>query len=325
MTEVLGSGADLTRGRQTRAFEEEFADYVGARHAVACSSGTAALWLAVKAMEPSEWRVPAITFAATRNAALRHQIVDVDPDTGLLSDDSPGGAELVQRTVFVDYAGVPMDGWSVEDAAHALGSHYCNGHMVGSAGLTCFSFHPAKTITTGEGGMVTTQSQGVAEYMRRLRDNGIVRSPEYPPGYYDNSGYGLNFHMGEMAAALGRSQLRRIKTILAKRRELALHYIAALPRSVRTVIRNAEEVSKNACHIFPVLIDFEALETTRERVMAELMRQGIETNVHYVPLQRGLPGAEEFYRRELTLPLHCGLTLDDVDRVCNALGEILRG
>ena len=171
--------------------------------------------------------------------------------------------------------------------------------------------------------MVTTPDEGMAREMRRLRDNGIVRSRKDPPGYYDNSGFGLNFHMGEMGAALGRSQLRRIGSILWERRHLALQYMRKLPDSVRPVIPDGEHVEVNACHIFPVLIDFEALGTTRERVMYDLLRRGIETNVHYVPLKRGLPGAEEFYRRELTLPLHCGMTVQDVDYVCAALAEVL--
>lgn len=326
VTAMLKSGEDLTRGRQTRAFEEEFAAYAGARYAVACSSGTAALWLAAQACSviSGPWQVPAITFAATRNALDSFEIVDCDPDTGL-------GKFTQDPALAVMYAGQTAGGGNlIVDAAHALGSVLCDGIKVGGkATLTCFSFHPAKTITTGEGGMVTTPDEGLAREMRRLRDNGIVRSRKDPPGWYDNSGFGLNFHMGEMGAALGRSQLRRIESILQERRNLVRHYLFRIPDSVRPILQSEggycdeDMLRRNACHIFPVLIDFEALGTTRERVMYDLLRRGIETNVHYVPLKRGLPGAEEFYRRELTLPLHCGMTLQDVGYVCAVLAEVL--
>jgi dTDP-4-amino-4,6-dideoxygalactose transaminase len=324
VTELLRSGEDLSRGRQTRAFEGEFAAYVGAKYAVACSSGTAALWLACNAIDAIDtvgWIVPAITFAATRNATQDGmlEICDVDPETGLM--DGPQEASALLRLP-VHYAGQIAGRAEVEDAAHALGSRYDTGTLIGSGGglACCFSFHPTKTITTGEGGMVTTEDEGLANEMRRLRDNGVVRSKADPPGYCDNTGYGLNFHMSEIAAALGRSQLRRIDGILENRQRLAACYLRILPKTVLPVVRSEK---RNACHIFPVLIDFQALGTTRERVMYELAWRGIETNVHYVPLKRGLPGAEEFYRRELTLPLHCGMSLEDVGYVCDALEEVL--
>src|SRR3990167_11232264 len=235
VTAVLKSGEDLTRGRQTRAFEEEFAAYVGAKYAVACSSGTAALWLANQASVYSggPWHVPAITFAATRNALDSFEIVDCDPSTGL-------GRFVDAPVVAVMDAGQLVGGGnSIVDAAHGLGSVCSDGKNVGNQdAATCFSFHPAKTITTGEGGMVTTGDEGMSREMRRLRDNGIVRSRKDPPGYYDNSGFGLNFHMGEMGAALGRSQLRRIGSILWERRHLALQYMRKLPDSVRPVLQS---------------------------------------------------------------------------------------
>ena len=320
---VLESGADLSRGSETRDFEEEFADYVGAKYAVACSSGTAALWLACHAIEAEGWIVPAITFAATRNAAhpTKVEICDVNPATGLM--DGPHGDSRFLRLP-VHYAGQIAGRAEVEDAAHALGSKYDSGEMVGSGGgiACCFSFHPTKTITTGEGGMVTTEDSDLARKIRLLRDNGVMRTKADPPGWYDNSGFGLNWHMSEMAAALGRSQLARIEKTLAERRALAFAYHVSLPNGAYSVIPR-DRIGDNACHIFPVLMDFDALGIPRQKVMYELAKRGIETNVHYVPLKRGLPGAEEFYRRELTLPLHCWMDREDVDYVCGSLSEIL--
>ena len=327
MTRVLRSDS-LTRGNETRAFEEEFAGYVGAGYAVACSSGTAALWLAVHAAQGSQWQrwmVPAITFAATRNAARdfgpTHWICDVNPKTGLLADYP--AAEVSQRGIPVLYAGQAISesfAVNVYDACHALGSLYPNEDRVGSHNnpATCFSFHPSKTITTGEGGMVVTDDEGYAGELRRFRDNGIVRPmlPDVEPWWYDNSGYGLNFHMSDIAAALGRSQLKRIDETLERRRALAREYRRCLPGLAKPVIQS---VDRNACHIFPVLIDFDGLGVTRAGVMQRLLSYWkIATQVHYIPLA-SLPGANEFYRRELTLPLHCEMNEHDVRDVCDAL------
>jgi len=321
---VLSNDTDIARGREIRAFEEELAAYVGARYAVACSSGTAALWLALRTIRRDRVDVPAITFAATRNAVrIQSQtIVDVDSDTGL------GVFTEARRALPVHYAGqiAQSDGlFEIEDAAHALGSSCPGGTLVGAGpSLTCFSFHPTKTITTGEGGAVTTDDEGAAQEMRRLRNNGIVRSKAHnEPWFYDNSGFGLNWDMSEMQAALGRSQLGRINSILDKRRLLAYRYIEKLPEQVRPIIDSYDAARHNACHIFPTLVEFEALDIPRERVFYELARRGIEAQVHYIPLERGLPGAEAFYARELTLPLHCRMSVSDVEYVCESLAEIL--
>jgi len=330
----------LTRGPEVEAFEEEFRKYVGSEYAVAVTSGTAALHLACMASNldmGDTVDVPDITCAPTANApmlrGLRVKLYD-----NMCSDER--GA----KTMIVHYAGEPY--WTrdalIEDAAHALGARYHDGAMVGSCPeslATCFSFHSTKHITCGEGGMVTTNSLNAYKRLTAMRNQGWVKGYSVEPWAVQWEIVGINYEMSEMAAALGRSQLRRIASNLATRKKIARQYYEELPKFIDTVVHKygCEEIWQKpwpSYHLFPVLIDFKAVGKSRQQVMTELLKRGIETQVHFQPLHQmpvlkahytdeQFPAATAFYEKELSLPMHHGMSVDDAQRVCKALKEIL--
>lgn len=369
----------LTTGPAVREFEDAFAKHVGVAHAVACSNGTAALHLAALALQlgPGDSVVvPTITFLATANAAryVGADVVfaDVDPDTGLLTPESFEAALRRARgdikAVFPVHLGgqcVDMPGILsiarvhnirvVEDACHALGSGYGdNGPAVGSclfSDMSCFSFHPVKTIAMGEGGMVTTRDAVFAERLSRLRTHGMVRDPERfmlpasafgddgrpNPWYYEMPEPGYNYRASDINCALGLSQLRKLDRFARRRHELVALYdqaLAGLAPAVRPVKRM--EGCRPVWHLYPVLIDFVAAGKSRARVMETLRTRGIGSQVHYIPVHQQpyyrnrygelqLPGADAYYARQLSLPLYVGMEDGDVWRVVNALKAILTG
>lgn len=367
---VLGEPV-ITRGPQVEQFEAALAAQCGARHAVVFNSGTSALMAACQAAEITvQDRVfmPANTFVATATAAIRQGVfptcIDVDPQTGnmdlnalapYLREPSSRGKSVIMP---VHYAGVPVDMAAleqliqkpdtivIEDAAAALGSAYDAEHPVGScrwSQMTVFSFHPAKLITTGEGGAVTTNDPELAHRLRRFRNNGIERDPQYlshaseGPWDYEVQETSGNFHLTDFQAALGLSQLQRLSPLVSKRQQIVAWYLDRLKDvpHVRCVI---PEVNTNvAAQLFVTLIDFAAAKTTRTKVMQSLQEAGIGSQVHYLPLYRHLPlvrkfgdltdnfpGMESFYSKALTLPLYHSLEEADVDRICTALKGLIQ-
>jgi UDP-4-amino-4,6-dideoxy-N-acetyl-beta-L-altrosamine transaminase len=362
----------LTTGPRVEAFEAAFAETVGARFAVACSSGTAALHLAMLALDlqPGEAVIaPAVTFVATANC-VRYQgaevvFADVDPDTGLMTPETLDaalgrlGGRRLAAVLPVHLAGNVVDlpvlrhiagaAPLVEDACHALGTTMAFDNVAEQVGdgrhgaMACFSFHPVKTITTAEGGMVTTNDQRLAERLRLFRSHGIARDPaafrappaEPEPWAYEMQALGFNYRLPDLLCALGMSQLAKLGRFTAKRRALAARYrtllapLAPVARPVATP-RGCEA----AWHLFVVLIDFAAAGRTRAEVMGGLAARGIGSQVHYIPVHRqpyyldrygalDLPGAEAYYARCLSLPLYPGMRDDDPQRVVTALGEAL--
>jgi UDP-4-amino-4,6-dideoxy-N-acetyl-beta-L-altrosamine transaminase len=362
----------LTTGPRVEAFEQAFAEAVGARHAVACSSGTAALHLAMLALDlkPGEVAIaPAITFAATANC-VRYQgaevvFADVDPDTGLMTPDTFQAAlgrldgRRLAAVLPVHLAGATVDlpgvkrlagaAPLVEDACHALGTTMSFGNIAEQVGdgrhgaMACFSFHPVKTITTAEGGMVTTNDAGLAERLRLFRSHGIVRDPTQfrdpptapEPWLYEMQTLGYNYRLPDVLCALGLNQLAKLPRFARRRRELTIRYWTLLARLSPTVRAIAPPGSCDpAYHLFIVLIDFEAAGRTRAEVMAGLAARGIGSQVHYIPVPRqpyyrerygdlDLPGADAYYARCLSLPLFPGMADTDPERVVVALAEVL--
>jgi UDP-4-amino-4,6-dideoxy-N-acetyl-beta-L-altrosamine transaminase len=362
----------LTTGPRVEAFEAAFAEAVGARHAVACSSGTAALHLAMLALDlqPKDAViVPAITFAATANCA-RYQgaevvFSDVDPDTGLMTPDTFQAAlgrldgRRLAAVLPVHLAGATVDlpgvkrlaGGAplVEDACHALGTTMSFGNTAEQVGdgrhgaMACFSFHPVKTITTAEGGMVTTKDSGLAERLRLFRSHGIVRDPSQfrdpptapEPWLYEMQTLGYNYRLPDVLCALGLSQLAKLPRFARRRRALTIRYWSLLARLSPMVRAIPPPGSCDpAYHLFIVLIDFETAGRTRAEVMAGLAARGIGSQVHYIPAPRqpyyrerygdlDLPGADAYYARCLSLPLYPGMADSDPERVVAALAEVL--
>lgn len=350
----------LTTGPKVAEFEEAFAAYVGSRHAVSFSSGTAALHGAVFAagLGPGDEAITSpLTFCATANCALyvgaTPVFADVARDTLTLDPAATERAVTAQTKAVlpVDYAGHPADldairrlserhGLTViEDACHALGAGY-HGRRVGALGhMTVFSFHPVKHITTGEGGMVTTDDATLAGRLRAFRSHGIESHPRerqvQGQWFYEMQLLGYNYRLSDIASALGLSQLRRIEGGLARRREIAARYTVAF-REIDGVIPPAcrAEVS-HAWHFYPVRFESAGFRVDRDEIFRALRGEGIGVNVHYVPVHlhpfyrerfgfRGgeYPMAEAAYAELVTLPLFPGLSDRDVDDVVEAVTKV---
>lgn len=355
VVEVLRSDW-LTTGPTVDRFEEEFARYVGAEHAVAVSSGTAALHLAMLAAgvgPGDEVIVPPLTFVASANAAryvgAEPVFADIDERTFLI-DPTEVARLVTPRTkaiVAVDFAGLPCDLDAlrtiadehelviIEDACHAPGARY-RGRPVGSiADLTAFSFHPVKHLTTGEGGMVTTQDAELAARVRMLRSHGIrtdFRSREANGTWeYDQSELGFNYRLSDINAALGITQLGKQEVWLRRRQEIAQRYIEAVSRIDGIVVQEVPDESENAWHLFPVRILGDDAEELRQQAFTRMRADGVGVNVHYRPVYlnsyyRALghepgecPRAEAVYSGLLSLPMWPGLTEQMQSRVIDAL------
>ena len=360
VTEALRSDW-LTTGPLVRAFETAVGSLVEAPHAVAVNSGTAALHAAVfaAAIGPGDEVITsALTFAASANAVLYQGGVpvfaDIRPDT-LNVDPEEVEARSTPRTravIPVDFAGQPADLDAlreiarahdlilIEDAAHALGASY-RGRRVGAiADLTTFSFHPAKLITTGEGGMVTTSRDDFAARLQRFRNHGLEtdfreRAARGAP-YSAMVDLGYNYRLTDLQSALGLSQLARLEQFLKRRSDIAERYSAALATVPEISVPRVERDVRHAWHIFPILLDLDRLAADRGTVLAALRAENIWATVHYVPVywhphyqalgyRRGLcPRAESAYERLLTLPLFPSMTDCDVENVLTALRKVVR-
>ena len=341
----------------------------GTAHAVAVSSGTAALHAALLALgvgPGDEVVVPPLTFVATANAVAlcgaQVRFADVDPDT--LNLDASALERCIgpdtRGAIAVHYAGHPADvdalrevlgeeRFLLEDACHALGARW-RGRPAGSLGRAgCFSFHPAKAITTGEGGAVTTDDPALAAAVRRAREHGIERRRERFRGLglprahaaeergdwvYEQHELAPNARLPELGAALGRSQLRSLDAFNARRRERAAAYGSALSDLSGLRLPGEREPARSAWHLYPVRVAAGALRGGRAALFAALRERGIGVQVHYVPVhlqpfwrERAgtrwgeLPHAEAAYLELLSLPLFPAMTDADQQRVVETLRE----
>lgn len=366
----------LTTGPMVERFERELAATVGAKEAVVVANGTAALHLCMLAQDltPSDVViVPSITFAASANcvAYCGAQVVfaDVDPLTGLITDETfedalslIGPQKRFAGVIPVHYAGRPVDisrisavarargAFVIEDACHALGSTGPQGPIGACAAsdMANFSFHPVKTLTTGEGGAISTNDPERARRLRLLRSHGIERDPArfvglgYGDGddngawVYEMQVLGFNYRLPDINCALGVAQLKRLPEFIKRRKALVAAYQAELAQSNLPVSWMAPAAGDNPVfHLFAPGIDFAAVGKTRAEVMAGLRERGIGTQVHYIPVHRQpywqtrqlsprvLPGADAFYRSTLSLPLYPDMADGDPARVVDALKEVL--
>jgi len=366
VAEVLG-GSHVAQGPEAAGFEHDLAAATGAAHAVSVSSGTAALHVALRALgvgPGDEVIVPACTFLATANAVLfcgaRPVFADVDPGT-LCLDPTDVARRISPRTrgaVPVHFAGHPADTaaladalgpgrFLLEDACHALGATR-DGTAAGTLGdAACFSFHPAKHVTTGEGGAVTTDDAACAERLRALRSHGVERRPEHFRGLglpaalaaeergawvYEMHDLAPNYRLAELGAALGRSQLRRLPENLERRRGVAAAYREGL-RDLDVVALPAERPGcRSAWHLYVLRLRVEALRGGRAEFFAGLRRADLGVQVHYIPVHLqpwyrkhqgtawgDLPVTEDAYLRSVSLPMFPGLGDEDVARVVEAV------
>ena len=353
----------LTQGPLVPEFEKSVAAFCGAPHAVAVNSATSALHIACMALGvgPGDivWTSP-ITFVASSNCALycgaAVDFVDIDPATQNLSvqclAEKLAAADLAgtlpKVVIPVHFAGHPCDMKSIhelaqkygfkiiEDASHAIGARY-QATRIGDCAysdITVFSFHPVKIITTAEGGMATTQSVRLARSMQLLRSHGVTRDVNEleisgeGPWYYEQHLLGYNYRMTDMQAALGLSQIKHIKSWLARRHQLADQYDAALAGLPLAITQRA---AGNYCalHLYCVQVEH------RRSVFEHLRSSGIGVNVHYIPVhlqpyykqlgfKRGqFPNSETFYSKTISLPMFAGLKDHDQNHVVQAIKTAL--
>jgi perosamine synthetase len=350
----------ITQGPTIPRFEDAFADYVGARHAVAFSSGTAALHGAAFAagLGPGdEAIVPPITFAASSNCVLymgaEPRFVDIDPATWNL-DTARAAEEVGERTkaiVPVSFAGLPVDLEPlasvrdrvvvIEDACHAVGARRAEGMVGGPGGadITVFSFHPVKSMTTGEGGIATTEDDELAARLRLLRTHGITKEgvdlDTEGDWYYEMHGLGFNYRITDFQCALGLSQLERVDGWIEERNTIADRYRELLADDDRVQLPPAAPDGwRHGHHLFPIVLQGGA--SVRRRVFDHLRGAGIGTQVHYIPVYRlnyyrdelsypqdDCPAAERYYAGAISLPMFPGLEQEDVARVVGELGRAL--
>lgn len=358
--EVLHSGW-LTTGPGVKKFEKSFADHIGTTHAVAVSSCTAALHLALEAIgiqEGDEVILPTMTFASTGEAILYFKakpiLVDCTRDSFHL-DPSAVESAITPRTkavLPVHYSGYACDMDSilqiahghdlkiVEDAAHALPSKY-KGRTVGTIGdITCFSFYATKTVTCGEGGMITTENPDYADRVRTLSLHGISREAwkRYSADgswRYDIEALGYKYNLTDLQAAVGLAQLRKCESMRGRRASLAARYTDAFSSLESFITPEVPLDVEHAWHLYVLQINEKALKIDRDRVIEELKLRGIGTSVHFIPLhlhslyrnccgyrQGQFPNAETQSFRALSLPLFPGMTTQEQDRVIHALQDI---
>ncbi len=304
-----------------------------------------------------------ITFAASANcllySGLRPVFADIDSKTYNISpaEVEKAMSRSTKLLIPVHFAGQPADMealrrivrkqkcWIIEDAAHAIGSRYRNGNPVGNceySDMTVFSFHPVKTITTGEGGAITTNDYNLYRQLQILRTHGITNNPaaltKNPgPWYYEMHDLGFNYRLTDIQAALGVSQMRKLDSFIERRREIVEQYNRAFDEEDDLITPFERPGVRSAFHLYVVQIDFAKIGKKRKDVIEELRRNGIGTQVHYIPVHLhpyykkrfgfrpgDFPRAEVFYEQALSLPLYPKMTDADVNRVIRSLLKILR-
>lgn len=352
----------ITTGPQVAAAEEHLCKLAGAKYATLVSNGTAALHLACMALELQEGDeviTSPMTFAATSNAVLycggTVVFADIDPETYNIS---PAEIEkkITRKTkaiIGVDFTGQAVDVEAIrricdkynlvfiEDAAHSIGTCY-NGKPVGSlADMTCFSFHPVKTLTAGEGGAVTTNSEKYFKKVSSCRTHGIVREEEdfieesHGRWYHEQLELGYNYRITDFQAALLNSQMNKLDLFAARRKEIVKLYNKAFKDMRELVLQKNMPFSDTVNHLYILQLNLELLNCTRKEFFDAMDMERVVCQVHYIPVylhpyyqklgyEKGLcPNAEYVYERILSIPLYYGLTDEDVNDVIHAVKKVV--
>ncbi|MFH0898176.1 MAG: UDP-4-amino-4,6-dideoxy-N-acetyl-beta-L-altrosamine transaminase [bacterium] len=353
----------LTQGPKIQDFEQALCDYTGARYAVVVANATVGLYMAVRAAEinPGDHGITSpITFLASANciqlAGGKAQFADIEKATANINPEEIK-KQITSKTkvlIPVHFAGQSCDMeqiWNIakqhnvvviEDAAHAIGSHY-KGKKVGScqfSDMTVFSFHPVKNITTGEGGAITTNNKELYEKLLTLRTHGMIKDPQLltqndGPWYYQIQEPSLNFRMTDIQAALGISQLKRLDTFAQKRRNIVYLYRQALAHDQRFSLLEEKQYSKAAFHLCPLLINFDIVKKSKKDIFEELKSHGLHLQIHYIPVhtqpfykaqgfkEGDFPVAEQYYQKTLSLPLYYDLKNSDVKKIITIIKETI--
>ena len=365
----------LTQGPKIKEFEDYIAQKVGAKYAVAVSSATAGLHIALEALElddRNEVVTSPISFVASANAALyaglKPVFIDIDSQTLNMSIDL--FEEMVPKSpnigavIPVHMAGTPCDMEKistiaknfgikiVEDAAHALGARYKDGSIVGCckySDMTVFSFHPVKSVTTGEGGVVTTNNEVLYRKLLRLRSHGInqlddplkdellgITAGKRNLWYHEMQVLGFHYRLTEIQAALGLSQIRRLEKFIDKRQKIATRYDKLLRNIPNIEPYQSDSRANSAHHLYVIKINFSEIGLSRAELVLLLREFGIGTQVHYRPIptqpfysERGytiekIPEAMSYYATCLSIPIYPGLSFRQQQKIVGKLSEILK-
>lgn len=352
----------ITCGPKVKEAEKAIAEYTGAKYAVAVANGTAALHCACIAAgigAGDEVITTPLTFAASANCALycgaKPVFADVDSDTYNIEPATIEKCitEKTRAVVAVDFTGQAVkineirkicDKYGlvfIEDAAHAIGTSY-NGKQIGSlADMTCFSFHPVKTVTSGEGGAVTTNSEELYKKLILAHTHGITHDEELMeeavhegPWYYEQTSLGYNYRMTDFQAALLLSQLKRLEFFKERRKEIVKQYDEAL-KNIPGIILQKEIPESDTCrHLYIIRLDSDRLACTRRQFFDAMSSENVQCQIHYIPVywfpyyqklgyQNGIcPAAEKIYKGIMSIPLYPKMTDQDVDDVIHAVKKV---
>ena len=352
----------LTTGPKVDEFEEKFANFAGSKYSVAVSSGTAALHAAAFAAgidEGDEAIVSPMTFAASANCILyqggRPVFTDIDKKTYNIDPEKIEEKinDDTKAIVPVDYTGQPCemdkimemakenDLTVIEDSSHAVGATY-DGKKIGSfADMSIFSFHPVKHITTGEGGMITTNSKELYEKLKQFRNHGITKedsklNKNEGPWFYEQQYLGYNYRLNDMQCALGISQLNKIDRFLKRRREIAERYTEFFKDLRGVVPPYQKENSNSAWHLYVLQLELEELKVDRKKIFNEFLDKELGVQVHYIPVyyhpyyqnlgyERGLcPNAEWLYERIISIPMYPKMKDEDLNKVLNRIESVIK-
>ncbi len=352
----------IAMGPKTHKFEELFKEYIGSKHAIAVNSCTAALHLSLAVFRISkgdEVITTPFTFTSTVNVIL-HQgakpvFVDIDKETYTIDPDEIEMkiSDKTKAIIPVHYAGHPCEMDKIlkiaksyglvviEDAAHALGASY-RGKKIGTIGkVTCFSFYATKNITTGEGGMVTTDDDEIAGKMKILRLHGISkdawkRYSSEGAWYYEVLYPGYKYNMTDIQAAIGIHQLKRLEKMQKRREEIAKMYNEAFENIPGIITPTVRDYVHHAWHLYPILVDLNKLRIDRNKIIEALRAENIGVSVHFIPIHLhpfyrenfgfrygDFPNTEYVYEREISLPIYPKMTNKDVDDVIDAIRKIV--
>lgn len=350
----------ITQGPKVEQFEQAIANYVGANYAIAFANGTAALhgaYYVAGISDGDEVITTPITFAATSNAVLycggKPVFADINKDTYNL-DVEAVAEKVTDRTKAiapVDFTGQPVDIDAfmeladrhdltiIQDGAHSLGATYKGKRVGQQAHMTMFSFHPVKPITTGEGGIITTNDNELYEKLKLFRSHGITQtdySVAHGDWYYEMVDIGYNYRMNDIQATLGLSQLGKLNGFIERRREIAGLYNDKLADISGIILPKQCDDVDSGWHLYMIQIDSENVPTPRKEVFDKMRAANIGVHVHYIPVywhpyyeklgyERGIcPIAESWYEQALTLPIHPGMIDEDVGDVVRVLREVLK-
>ncbi len=351
----------LTTGPTIKQFEARIASYVGAKYAVAFSSGTAALHgacFAAGISDGDEVITTPMTFAASANCILYQGGVpvfaDIKPDTYNIDPNSIKD-KITNKTkaiIPVHFTGQPAELDEIlkiaqefnliiiEDAAHALGATYKN-KKIGSIGdMTMFSFHPVKHITTGEGGIITTNNEDYYQKMLQFRTHGITRDPDklidnHGPWYYEMQFLGYNYRITDIQAALGLSQLGKLDSFISKRKQYVAMYDEELKKVPEVILPNQLDDVDSSWHLYVIRLNLPMLKVDRKEIFQALQKENIGVNVHYIPVylqpyyqnlgyQKGsCSNAENLYKEIITLPLYPAMNEQDASDVIRAVKKVI--